>query len=47
LFIPEVIYETGESQWNDIDRKLLVRPSQLSGSPTSSIVARRKNGRRE
>jgi hypothetical protein len=37
LFIPEVIYEHWAPWWNDIDReRLLIRPPQLSGNPTSS-----------
>jgi hypothetical protein len=37
LFIPQVIYEHGEPWWNDIDRKkLLIRPSELSGNSASS-----------
>jgi hypothetical protein len=33
LLIPQVIYERGESWWNDIDRgKLLIRPPELSGN---------------
>jgi hypothetical protein len=36
LFIPQVIYEHGEPWWNDISRgKLLIRPQELSGNPTS------------
>jgi hypothetical protein len=31
LFILQMIYEHGESQWNDIDKgKLLIRPPELS-----------------
>jgi hypothetical protein len=37
LFIPQIICEYGEPQWNDIDRgKLLIRQLELSGNPTSS-----------
>jgi hypothetical protein len=37
LFIPQVIYEHGETWWNDIDRgKILIRQPEFSGSPTSS-----------
>jgi hypothetical protein len=32
-----VIYDQGEPWWNNIDReKLLIRPLELSGNPTSS-----------
>jgi hypothetical protein len=41
LFIPEVIYEDGGPLWNDID---MIRPTQLSGNPTSRhLVANRRN----
>jgi hypothetical protein len=37
LFIPQIIYENGEQWWNNIDwGKLLIRPHELSGNPTSS-----------
>jgi hypothetical protein len=33
---PQVIYEHGETWWNDINRgRLLIRPPELSGNPTS------------
>jgi hypothetical protein len=36
-FIPQVTYEHGEPWWNDTDgRKVLIRPPELSGNPTSS-----------
>jgi hypothetical protein len=39
-----VIYEHGESWRNDIDRtKLLIRPPQLSGNPTSSHLVAKKD----
>jgi hypothetical protein len=39
FFIPKVIYECGEPQWNDIDRKkLLIRPPELSANPTSRVI---------
>jgi hypothetical protein len=42
LFIRQIIYEHGELWWNDIDgRKLLIRPPEFSGNPTSSrLVAK-------
>jgi hypothetical protein len=48
LFIPQVIYEHGEPRWNDVNRrKLLTRPTDIFGNPTSShLVASRRNGRR-
>jgi hypothetical protein len=41
LFIPQVIYEHGETWWNGIDsgRPLQIRPPQLSGNPTNSQLA--------
>jgi hypothetical protein len=34
-----VIYEHGELWWNDIGRgKLLNRPPELSGNPTSKVI---------
>jgi hypothetical protein len=40
LSIPQVIYEQGERWWNDdVDReKLLIRPPELSGNPTSRVI---------
>jgi hypothetical protein len=44
LFIPQVIYEQEEPWWNYIHmRILLIRPTELSGSPYSShLVANQK-----
>jgi hypothetical protein len=37
LLIPQVRYKHGEPWWKDIDRvKVVIRPPQLSGNPTSS-----------
>jgi hypothetical protein len=49
LFIPQVTYEHGKPWWNEIDRcKLLIRPPELSGNPTSShLVASRRNGQKK
>jgi hypothetical protein len=49
LFIPQLIYEHGEPQWNDIHRvKLPIRPPELSASRTSShIVAMQKKVEKE
>jgi hypothetical protein len=39
LFIPQVIHESEEPRWNDIDkRKLLILPPELSENSTSSHV---------
>jgi hypothetical protein len=48
IFIPQVIYEQVEPWWNDIDREnLVIRPSDISGNPTSShIIAKQGNWRR-
>jgi hypothetical protein len=36
-----VIYEYGETWWNDIYRgKLLIRLTELSGNPTSRVVCK-------
>jgi hypothetical protein len=35
LFIFQVIHERGETWWNIIGRGKLIRPPELSGSPTS------------
>jgi hypothetical protein len=36
LFIPRVMCEHGQQLWDNIDkRKLLIRPPELSGNPTS------------
>jgi hypothetical protein len=44
LFIPQVIYEHGESLCNDIDRgRLLIRPPELSDNHNSShLVAKQE-----
>jgi hypothetical protein len=43
LFIPQVIYEHGETWWNDIDRGKLLRLPEISGNPMSShLVAKQK-----
>jgi hypothetical protein len=41
--------EHGKPWWNDVDRgKLLIRPQEFCGSPTSShLVASRRNGLRK
>jgi hypothetical protein len=42
LFIPNVACEHGEPWWNDTDRaKLLIRPPEISGNPTSSHLTAR------
>jgi hypothetical protein len=36
-----VIYDRGEPWWNDIDKgKLLIHPPELSGNPSSHLVAK-------
>jgi hypothetical protein len=45
LFIPEVIYEYGESLWNnDVDRGKLICPLELSGNiyQQSRLVAKQE-----
>jgi hypothetical protein len=44
LFIPQVMYEHGESWWSDINSgKLSIRPSELAVNPTNShLVANQK-----
>jgi hypothetical protein len=44
-----MVYEHGKPWWNDVDReKILIRPPEVSGNPTSShLVESRKNGRKE
>jgi hypothetical protein len=42
LFIPNVACEHGEPWWNDTDRaKLMIRPPEISGNPTSSHLTAR------
>jgi hypothetical protein len=39
LLILHVIYEYGEPWWNNVDKgKLLTRPPELSGNPTSTDI---------
>jgi hypothetical protein len=38
LFIPQVIYEHGGPWWNDISRRKLIRPPELYGNSTSSVI---------
>jgi hypothetical protein len=39
LFIPQVIYEPEEPWWNVIGRRrLLIRPPDLSGNPTTGVI---------
>jgi hypothetical protein len=49
LSIAHVIYEHREPWWNDIDRvKLLIRPPELSGNPTSNhLVANQEERAKE
>jgi hypothetical protein len=48
LFIRQVLYELGEPRWHDADRgKFLIHPPELSGNPTSHLVASRRNEQRK
>jgi hypothetical protein len=51
IFHPQVIYEHGESWWNDVDRgKLPIRPPELSRNSINIshlVEGSRRNGRRE
>jgi hypothetical protein len=39
LFIPQVTDDHGQPWWNDINTgKLLIRPTGLSGKPTSRVI---------
>jgi hypothetical protein len=38
LFIRQMIYEHGETWWNDIDKGKLIRLPGLSGNPTSGVI---------
>jgi hypothetical protein len=38
FFIPQIIYDYVEPWWDDIDRGKLIRPTNLSGNPTSRII---------
>jgi hypothetical protein len=38
-FILQMIHEHGESCWNNTDKgKLIIRPPELSGNPTSTVI---------
>jgi hypothetical protein len=43
--MPHVLYEHGETWLNNVDRiKLLIRPPELSGNPTSRVIWQQAGG---